>query len=42
MSGALPPGTRIPEARLAEELGVSRGTVRDALRQLQAGQRLAG
>lgn len=35
MSGALPPGTRIPEARLAEELAVSRGTVRDALRQLQ-------
>jgi DNA-binding GntR family transcriptional regulator len=35
MSGALSPGTRIPEARLAEELGVSRGTVRDALRQLQ-------
>lgn len=35
MSGVLPPGTRIPEARLAEELAVSRGTVRDALRQLQ-------
>jgi DNA-binding GntR family transcriptional regulator len=35
MSGELSPGARIPEARLAEELGVSRGTVRDALRQLQ-------
>jgi len=35
MSGSLPPGTRIPEARLARELKVSRGTMRDALRQLQ-------
>lgn len=35
MDGSLPPGTRIPEARLASELGVSRGTVREALRQLQ-------
>src|SRR5260221_7751590 len=31
----LPPGTRIPEARLACELNVSRGTMREALRQLQ-------
>jgi len=35
MSGSLPPGTRIPEARLADELNVSRGTMREALRQLQ-------
>lgn len=35
MSGSLPPGTRIPEARLASELNVSRGTMREALRQLQ-------
>jgi DNA-binding GntR family transcriptional regulator len=35
MSGLLPPGTRIPEARLAGELNVSRGTMREALRQLQ-------
>lgn len=35
MSGLLPPGTRIPEARLAGELTVSRGTMREALRQLQ-------
>jgi DNA-binding GntR family transcriptional regulator len=35
MGGWLPPGTRIPEARLASELNVSRGTMREALRQLQ-------
>ena len=35
MSGSLRPGTRIPEARLASELDVSRGTMREALRQLQ-------
>jgi DNA-binding GntR family transcriptional regulator len=35
MNGSLPPGTRIPEARLAAELGVSRGTMREALRQLR-------
>jgi DNA-binding GntR family transcriptional regulator len=35
MCGYLPPGTRIPEARLASELRVSRGTMREALRQLQ-------
>ncbi|MGH3274205.1 MAG: GntR family transcriptional regulator [Streptosporangiaceae bacterium] len=35
MTGALPPGTRVPEARLADELQVSRGTVREAMRQLQ-------
>lgn len=35
MSGSLRPGTRIPEAGLASELEVSRGTMREALRQLQ-------
>lgn len=35
MNGSLPPGTRIPEARLAIELNVSRGTMREALRQLR-------
>ncbi len=34
IEGLLRPGTRIPEARLAAELGVSRATVRAALRQL--------
>ena len=38
MSGSLPPGTRIPEARLASELKVSRGTMREALRRLQREQ----
>jgi DNA-binding GntR family transcriptional regulator len=35
MKGSLQPGTRIPEARLASELNVSRGTMREALRQLR-------
>jgi len=40
MSGSLPPGTPIPEARLAGELRVSRGTMREALRRLQRGNEL--
>jgi DNA-binding GntR family transcriptional regulator len=35
MKGSLQPGTRIPEAHLASELNVSRGTMREALRQLR-------
>jgi DNA-binding GntR family transcriptional regulator len=35
MRGSLQPGTRMPEARLASELNVSRGTMREALRQLR-------
>lgn len=34
-SGDLEPGTRLVEARLARELGVSRAPVREALRQLE-------
>jgi len=34
--GRLPPGERLTEARLSEELDVSRGTVREALRRLEA------
>lgn len=36
LSGALSDGQRIVERDIAEELGVSRGPVRDALRQLEA------
>lgn len=34
ISGAFPPGSPLPEARLAVELGTSRGTVREAMRAL--------
>ncbi|HVX30111.1 MAG TPA: GntR family transcriptional regulator [Nitrolancea sp.] len=34
--GRLPPGERLTEARLSDELEVSRGTVREALRRLEA------
>jgi DNA-binding GntR family transcriptional regulator len=34
LTGALPPGKRLPETQLAQELAVSRGTVRAALAQL--------
>ena len=32
--GEYPPGSALPEVRLAEQLGTSRGTVREALRTL--------
>lgn len=35
MDGTLPPGTRLVESTLAEQLGVSRGPVREASRQLE-------
>jgi DNA-binding GntR family transcriptional regulator len=35
VTGALPPGQRLVEARLAEHLGVSRAPIREALRVLQ-------
>lgn len=35
MDGEYPPGTRLVEGRLAEELGVSRNPVREALRMLE-------
>ncbi|HET7409241.1 MAG TPA: GntR family transcriptional regulator, partial [Paracoccaceae bacterium] len=34
VTGICPPGSRITEQRFAEELGLSRGTVRAALREL--------
>ena len=36
VSGQLKPGERLPEARLADELKISRTPIREALRQLQA------
>jgi len=36
VSGRLPMGSRLVEARLAEELGISRGPIREALRRLRA------
>ncbi len=35
LSGRLPPGARIVETRLAQQLGVSQGPVREALRDLE-------
>ena len=35
LSGRLPPGSRIVETRLAQQLGVSQGPVREALRDLE-------
>ena len=39
VSGQLPPGTRLVEAQIAEELQVSRTPVREALRRLLDEQR---
>lgn len=36
-AGALPPGTRLREAELAERFGISRTPVREALKRLEAG-----
>lgn len=35
LDGSLPPGTKLGEVELSERLGVSRGTIREALRHLQ-------
>ena len=35
LAGALPPGTRLVETELAERFGVSRGPIREALRELE-------
>src|SRR5579863_1826540 len=35
LSGRLPVGTRLLEVKISKELGVSRGTVREAFRHLQ-------
>lgn len=35
LDGSLPPGTRLAEVEVSDNLGVSRGTVREALRTLQ-------
>ncbi|GGC34344.1 GntR family transcriptional regulator [Brevibacterium sediminis] len=34
-SGAIPPGTHLVETELSAQLGISRGTLREAMRQLQ-------
>ena len=34
ISGAIPPGQKLVEAQIAEQLGVSRGPLREAMRQL--------
>src|SRR5579871_6440709 len=33
--GQLPPGTRIVEAEIARQMGISRGPIREAVRQLE-------
>lgn len=42
LTGVLPPGTKLGEVELSEHLGVSRGTVREALRHLQQAGLLEG
>ena len=37
VSGQIPPGVKLSEARLAERFGVSRMPVRDALKELESG-----
>ena len=37
-SGILKPGDRIVEAKIAQELGISRGPVREALKELESGR----
>src|SRR6201982_2832759 len=41
LNNELPAETRLVEANLAAEFGVSRGTIRDAMRRLQAEGRIA-